>query len=250
MRDPEGRNEEERFEEAREALREPAAGGMATRPERAAERAAEREKAAQSSGAGAIATGAVAGAAAGALATGIVGFVGAPVGALLGALGATSTGAADLDANAAALYPADFDAHYRALWETRLERPADQTFDDVRPAYQYGHLAAQQPAFAEQDFGDVAPELRRRWPDDLARRVGAWDAVRPYVEEAYSYARSRGLGLRRDPTVIGTAGSAVDPVVRDRARAIRADEYVADREVVDGRVVRDDVVVDREPPVA
>jgi hypothetical protein len=164
------------------------------------------------------AAGAIAGATAG-LATGVFGPVGAMVGAIVGALGGTAAGAATGQAADQDLYTAEDDAHYRGLWEALPQRAADQGFDATRVAYQYGHIAARHPDFAGAPFADVEPELARRWPNELRTRAGEWDAVRAYVEDAFSYARSRGAGTRRDSSVVGSAGSAVDPVERDRSRA-------------------------------
>jgi hypothetical protein len=164
------------------------------------------------------AAGAIAGATAG-LATGVFGPIGAMVGAVVGALGGTAVGAATGQAAADDLYTAEDDARYRTLWEGLPDRAADQGFDSVRVAYQFGHIAARHPDFASAHFADIEPQLRQRWPNELRTRVGEWDAVRPYVEDAYSYARSRGEGERRDLGIVGSAGSAVDPVERDRARA-------------------------------
>lgn len=167
--------------------------------------------------AGAVA-GAVAGATAG-LATGVFGPIGAMVGAIVGALGGGAVGAAGGQAAANDLYTEQDDAHYRALWESRPDRNADQGFEAARVGYQFGHIAARHEEFAAAHFADIEPELRGRWPNELRSRVGEWDAVRAYVEEGYSHARSRGAGERRDHTIIGSAGSAVDPVERDRSRA-------------------------------
>jgi hypothetical protein len=162
--------------------------------------------------------GAVAGATAG-LATGVFGPIGAMVGAIVGALAGGAAGAAGGQAVAGELYTAEHDAHYRALWESRRDRPADLSYDRARLAYQYGHIAAQQPAYGGRYFADVEPELRQRWTGDLSARGGEWEGVRRYAEDAYSHARSLGLGSRRDPTVVGSAGSAVDPGELERARA-------------------------------
>lgn len=164
------------------------------------------------------AAGAIAGATAG-LASGALGPIGAMIGAIVGALGGTAVGTVAGQAAADDLYTAEDDIRYRTLWESRPDRVADQGFDSVRLAYQYGHIAAHQPEFAGAAFADVEPELHRRWPNELRARAGEWEAVREYVEDAFGHARSRGAGQRRDATIVGTAGSAVDPVERDRARA-------------------------------
>ena len=164
------------------------------------------------------AAGAVAGATAG-LATGVFGPIGAMVGAIVGAFAGGAAGAAGGQAGAGDLYTEAHDAHYRSLWEARLDRPADLSYERARLAYQFGHIAAQQPAYGGRYFADVEPELRERWSSDFRGRGGEWEAVRRDVEDAYSHARSLGLGTRRDPTVIGSAGSAVDPGELERARA-------------------------------
>jgi hypothetical protein len=164
------------------------------------------------------AAGAVAGATAG-LATMTLGPFGAIAGAIVGAVGGAAVGAAGGQAVVGELYTSEHDAHYRSLYERAPERAADRGFDAARPAYQFGHLAAQYPEYAGRDFGAVEPELRRHWSDDLRTRAGEWDAARRYVETGYTYARSRGLTARRDPSVVGSAGSAVDPTELARARS-------------------------------
>jgi hypothetical protein len=165
------------------------------------------------------AAGAIAGATAG-LATGVFGPIGAAVGAIVGALGGTAAGtAAAVQPGSDTLYTVEDDDRYRRLWESHSDRPDDRGFDSVRAAYQFGHLAARHPDFRGSHFGDVESRLRERWPNELRQQAGDWDSVRPYVEDAYGAARSRGVGERRDANIIGTGGSAVDPVELDRARA-------------------------------
>ena len=163
------------------------------------------------------AAGAIAGATAG-LATGVFGPIGAAVGAIVGALGGTAVGATGGQA-ADDMYTGDDDAHYRALWENLPQRAADQGFDSVRVAYQYGHVAAHLPEFAGARFTHIEPELGQRWPNEFRGRVGEWDAVRSYVENGFGHAQSRGAGQRRDLGIVGSAGSAVDPVELERSRA-------------------------------
>ena len=163
------------------------------------------------------AAGAVAGATAG-LATGVFGPIGAMVGAVVGALGGAAAGAAT-GRSADDMYTAEDDAHYRTMWESLPQRAADQGFDSARVAYQYGHIAARHPDFAGARYADIEPELQRRWPNEFRTRVGEWDAVRSYVEDGFGYARSRGAGQRRDLGIVGSAGSAVDPVEHERSQA-------------------------------
>ena len=71
-----------------------------------------------------------------------------------------------------------------------------------------------------REFDAVETDLQRAWAgSDLGRGHGEWSAVRRYALDAYGHARSGGAGVRRAAGVIGSAGSAVDPVELDRARA-------------------------------
>ena len=167
--------------------------------------------------------GGLAGAAAGAtaglvtLSTGPIGFlVGAVVGAMAGTLGGWFGGKSVADVR----YDEEQDAHYRALYEGGM--PTDRGFDSARPAYQLGHVAAHNPEWVGRDFSAIEPDLRRAWDGDLRTQHQAeWESVRVYARDAYGHARSEGAGARRDLGVIGSAGSAVDPMELDRARSGR-----------------------------
>jgi hypothetical protein len=178
----------------------------------------EREVVKRASAPATAAAGAAAGATAGMIGSQL-GPVGAIVGAIVGALGGAAAGAAGGRVVAGELYDEESDAYYRALWDGAPDRLADRSFDAARPAFQYGHVAAQLPEFAGRDFAAAEPELHRGWPADLRARAGEWELVRRDVETAYGHARSRGLGTRRDPSVVGSAGSAVDPAELARSRA-------------------------------
>lgn len=164
--------------------------------------------------------GALAGAAAGAtaglvsMAFGPVGMgIGAIVGAVAGGLGGWFGGQAATEVR----YDAAHDAHYRALFEGGMA--TDRGFDAVRPAYQLGHLAAHNPEWRGREFSTIEGDLQRAWDGHLRGRQGpAWETVRPYARDAYGHARSEGAGMRRDYSVFGSAGSAVDPDELDRAR--------------------------------
>lgn len=171
---------------------------------------------ATSAPAGALAGGA-AGAAAG-LATVTLGPIGLGIGALVGAVAGSLGGWFGGRAATDVPYDDAADAHYRALYEGGIA--TDRGFDAVRPAYQLGHVAAHNPDWAGRDFTSVEPELRRAWDGELrTRHAVEWEAVRPYARDAYGHARSEGGHRRRDAGVIGSAGSAVDPVELARARA-------------------------------
>jgi hypothetical protein len=194
-------------------------GGGAERPptgdEQHAASAASAPRKAMTTALGAIA-GAVAGTAAG-LGTMIVGPVGAALGAIIGAEIAEVGGQVVTSCDPA--YTPEHEEHYRALWESHADRPADVAFDRVRPAYQFGHVAAYDPAFVGRDFTASEAELRAAWDRDFRERHGEWELVRHHVCDAYGHSRGENFGIRRDLGTVGAAGSAVDPVELDRARS-------------------------------
>jgi len=190
----------------------PTVHGDAVRPMSDEERRTVKATSAPASAAAGAAAGATAG-----LVTPL-GPIGAGVGAVIGAVaGALAGGTAGAAAADDAAWTDEDERHYRALYEGA--GPADARYDDVRAAYQYGHLAARHPDFAGRDFNEVEPDLASRWHDDLQRSVGSWSAVRSHARDAFGHARAEGAGVRREQRVIGSAGSAVDPVELREARA-------------------------------
>ncbi|GJG87389.1 hypothetical protein tb265_25700 [Gemmatimonadetes bacterium T265] len=166
--------------------------------------------------AGTAAAGAVAGTMAGLQSGALAGAVTLGVGAIAGAaLGAAAGAALGEDAQRGQFTP-EADAYYRALYE---DAPAGgRSYDAVRAAYVFGHVAASEPGLAGQTFEEAEPALHEAWTDELRARAGDWASVRAYVHDAYGHSRADGAGERRDRSVIGSAGSAVDPVELDRAR--------------------------------
>jgi hypothetical protein len=158
--------------------------------------------------------GRLAGLQAGALAGAVTLGVGAVGGALVGA----AAGAVIAQESDPSRYTPEVDAHYRALHEGGALGGA---YDAARPAYVFGHVAASEPALAGLSFDAAEPALERAWNDELRARASgaaAWPDVRRYVRDAYGHARAEGVGARRDAGVVGSGGSAVDPVELDRAR--------------------------------
>lgn len=129
--------------------------------------------------------GGLGGLAAGAAGGLVLGPVGAVVGALAGVAGGWWAGTQVVDA------AADFDAedsHYRRAHES--SRAGAREYDEVRHAYQLGHLAARNPDYRDTGFDRIEPDLRRAWVDAHGAS-GDWDAVRPYVDRGFKRARER-----------------------------------------------------------
>src|SRR5512132_1540970 len=141
--------------------------------------------------------GEAAGGISGVLAGAAIGSVGGPIGTIIGGIAGAVSGwwAGRAISEAASRYTHDDDAAYRTHYETSSSRLADRSYDDVRPAYQLGHIAGMNPDYSGRSFDEVEGDLRRGWTDDVSARYGAWDSVRGYARDAYERGRTNtGLG--------------------------------------------------------
>lgn len=134
------------------------------------------------------AVGGIGGVLAGAGIGSIAGPVGTVIGGIAGALGGWWTGRAVAEATGA--ITSEDEDYYRKTWEGAENRPADRSFDDVRPAYYLGHVAAQNPEYANRQWSEVQQDLSRGWSDEHARRYGNWSAVSSYAEAGYARGRA------------------------------------------------------------
>jgi hypothetical protein len=173
--------------------------------------------------------GAAAGAAAGAtVGTVTLGPVGAVIGAIAGALGG---GWAGLAAGAPSHYTRQDDDEYRVHYEGYAERPADRSFEDMRPAYQVGHLAARNPDYANKDFDTIEADLKRGWGEDVRAQYGSWEGARPYAREAFLRERGRRHGRAEVALDMGGTESHQRPSFSDPIPPGDPDRVAGDREV-------------------
>jgi len=152
--------------------------------------------------------GETAGGVSGGLAGAAIGSIGGPIGTLIGGLAGVIGGwwAGRSIAEAAKDYGDEDDRYYRTHYET--SRAGDRQYDDVRPAYQLGHLASRNPDYRGRSFDEVETDLRRGWSDDIGTRYGDWASVRGYAQEGYA----------RGSTLSATSAGAVDTSVRTSDR--------------------------------
>jgi hypothetical protein len=117
-----------------------------------------------------------------------IGSAGGPIGTIIGGIAGAAGGwwAGRTVAEAASRFTSDDDEYYRSEYENRPERLADRNYEDVRPAYQLGHVAGLNPDYQGKTFDAVEYDLQRGWSNDVRARHGDWSSVRPYAEEAYS----------------------------------------------------------------
>jgi hypothetical protein len=130
--------------------------------------------------------GGLGGLAAGAAGGLVLGPVGAVVGALAGVAGGWWAGKQVVDA--AADFDAETDSDYRRVHEST--RAGARAYDEVRHAYQLGHLAGRNPDYRDAGFDRIEPDLRRAWVD-VHGAADEWDLVRPYVDRGFERARER-----------------------------------------------------------
>lgn len=136
--------------------------------------------------------GEAAGGISGVLAGAAIGSVGGPVGTLIGgiagALGGWWSGRAISEA--ASKLTHDDDSHYRNSYESSPNRVADRSFEDVRPAYHLGHVAAQNPDYADKDWNHVQSEMQRGWTPEHTKQYGEWSTMSNYASEGFTRGRS------------------------------------------------------------
>ncbi len=129
----------------------------------------------------------------GVLAGAAIGSIGGPVGTLIGgiagALGGWWSGRAVAEATDALSH--EDEKYYNEIWEGIADRPADRSFEDVRPAFYLGHVAAHNPDYANRSWGDVQQDLSRGWTDEHARRYGSWESMSRYAAVGYERGRER-----------------------------------------------------------
>jgi len=176
------------------------------------------------------AVGGVSGVVAGAAIGSAAGPIGTVIGGLAGAVGGWWAGRAV--AEAAQKFDDPTDNSYRQAYESRQDRLADRSYEDVRPAYQLGHLASENPDYSGRNFESIEADLQSGWSNDLRARHGDWSTVRPFAEEAYTsrssvsareatnriHNSSENLADRASDTTRNMANSAIDAVdnVKDR----------------------------------
>ena len=176
------------------------------------------------------AVGGVSGVVAGAAIGSAAGPIGTVIGGLAGAVGGWWAGRTV--AEAAGKFDDHADNNYRQAYESREDRLADRSYEDVRPAYQLGHLASENPDYSGRNFESIEADLQSGWSNDLRARHGDWSTVRPYAEEAFTSRSSvsareatnrvqnssENLADRASDTTRNLANSAVDAVdnVKDR----------------------------------
>ncbi|MGI8549122.1 MAG: YsnF/AvaK domain-containing protein [Gemmatimonadaceae bacterium] len=133
--------------------------------------------------------GGVAGIAAGAAIGSLAGPVGTVIGAIAGAVGGWWAGK-DV-AQAASGYTSTNDTYYQNQFASQ-PRGRFQSYDQARPLYQLGYVAAQNPSYRGKSFDTVESDMKHGWSPDMERQYGSWNDVRGIMGSAYTGANQSG----------------------------------------------------------
>jgi hypothetical protein len=115
------------------------------------------------------------------------GPVGTIIGGVAGALGGWWAGRAVADAAGSIAH--EDEEYFREHYDAQANRASDRAYDDVRPAYYLGQIAAHNPNFTAREFAELEPELERGWA--AAGDRGSWSSVRAYAVEGFTRGRSK-----------------------------------------------------------
>ena len=148
--------------------------------------------------------GGLGGAAAGAAIGAMAGPVGAVIGGLAGAVGGWWAGKGIADATSS--FDEKEEEHYRTHFESDANRPADRRYEDVRPYYMIGHVAAHNPDYRTREFDEIEPELQKGWGGQSKSQAQLdWSGGRSYARAAFTRRR-----LATESTLGGGAGNAAN----------------------------------------
>jgi hypothetical protein len=155
--------------------------------------------------------GGLGGAAAGAAIGAMAGPVGAVIGGLAGAVGGWWAGKGIADATSS--FDSKEEEYYRSHYESDPNRPADRRYEDVRPYYMIGHIAAHNPDYRTREFDDIEPELQKGWASRSDSSLD-WTGGRSYARTAFTRRRlatesTLGAGAGNAANIAG--GSVVSP---------------------------------------
>lgn len=129
-----------------------------------------------------------------------IGAAGGPIGMIIGgmagAVGGWWSGRAVIEAMGH-LSSTD-DDFYREYYEASPGKPADRSYEDVRPAYQFGHIASLNPDYANRSWSEIEGELHRGWTSEHALKHGEWAAVRGYARAGFVRGREKQAAVGAD----------------------------------------------------
>jgi len=163
-----------------------------------------------------VAGAALAGAASGAAFTGPAAPIGAAIGAVVGAVAGGLAG----KGMAENINPTAEDAYWRENYKTRPYVESGRSYDDYRPAYQYGWESRSQ--HAGKSFDDAESHLRSGWERFKDRGEMAWDKAKHATRDAWDHVSHHHADRAAGATTSDFAG----PTSSDQASAFAASANV------------------------
>ncbi|MGI8509079.1 MAG: YsnF/AvaK domain-containing protein [Gemmatimonadaceae bacterium] len=145
--------------------------------------------------------GGVGGALAGAAIGSVVGPIGTVIGGIAGAVGGWWAGKDVV--NAAEGYTGTEDT-YRTHFQGQPSNTSGRlkSYDQARPAYQLGYVAAQNPGYKGKSFDQIESDVKRGWTQDTEQQYGSWSNARGYAKEAYDRGgKQTGKGMQGEQTM-------------------------------------------------
>jgi hypothetical protein len=113
-------------------------------------------------------------------------------------------------------------------------------YDSARPAYQIGHVAGTDDAYAGRSFDDAEADLRRAWETEPRNGRGEWSDVRGHARDAYARGQEQRLVLSEEQLQVGKRQVQAGEVsLRTTVETQRVQESVA--------LSHDEVSIERRP---
>jgi hypothetical protein len=97
--------------------------------------------------------------------------------------------------DAARSFSPDADSACRNHFENvRRAGRTSSSYENMRPLYQFGHMAGSNPDYQGRSFEEVEGDLMKTWTPEYTTAFGEWNNVRDYINTGYS-THSRGGNL-------------------------------------------------------
>jgi hypothetical protein len=153
-----------------------------------------------------------------------LGSLGGPIGTIIGGIAGAVSGwwAGRAISEAASHATNDDDEYYRTHFDGARGTATNRSYDDVRPAYQLGHMAGRNPDYQTRSFDEVERDLRHGWTADVSEQHGQWDDVRDYARHAYE--RGRTGGADSSAMGVGLSNPSDQRIARDASALGTSDD--------------------------
>jgi len=111
------------------------------------------------------------------------GPIGTAVGAAIGAVVGGVAGGLAGKGVAESIDPTAEDAYWRENYASRPYHDQTTSYDEYRPAYQYGWESRSR--YADRTFDEVEPDLQRDWESARGQSSLAWDRAKHATRDAW-----------------------------------------------------------------